>query len=1376
MFYRVVTFTSLLLLAAPNTPLTAAGAAEISIRGHVLGPDGEPRSKVEVVLEPTPSAYERARLRLAGRPGPEPVARTRTDGDGAFELGAPAAGMWTLVVSAPKLLTMERRLTPLVEETVLPPVELVPTTELEVRVVDARGKPRPGVVGAYALDVRSGSWIPRLRLTTAGEDGIARLPLGRDEKIQLEVRADGHPLVVSEVSDETSVTVEAPAGVAGVSRVAGSRKRPVVAAIAFQGSALLPFGLTDDEGHFAWVVQVENPRALHVLTADRWSRSFVPEIDGGSTKTRPTIREVRLEPPTTVRGRVLDLADRDPIADALVWAVRGEFAVTDKQGGYELDIALYKPRSVGAAAAGYLWDYAPLNDSTDDQSLAIALMPAAVLSGRVADVEGNALEGVAISLQLAPRASRPPSAARRAISNNRRARTSRQGTFQIVGLPANLTTQLTCQAEGFAPQQLTVEPIEPFEHRSRLEVVMSKGRRAFGWVVNDGDEPIADAEVRLVPPPSTNDPRVARWMDHSRDDGRFPTVVTDVEGRFEVLDLADGQYDLEVVASGYAPARFPGLKVPADQQDETEVVDLGIVTMAQGAAIEGRVVDSEDTALSGVEIKVELPQRWVQRGSQSSRYQLTTGPGGQFVVTDLHPGQPVVVAASKSGYVSAELREVRPPTDEPLTIVLQTAGRLQGRVVNASGEPLASAKVLTYPDTRSQESSSGWRGWSRPLNTTTEADGRFLIEDVAPGTLWVSVEAKSYQGQTREGIEVAAGATTDLEFVLETGAVIEGTVTAVDGEPLLQASITVSESRDSLSPGSWNSVSSRIDADGRYRVAGVPVGPAKLVVFHRSTRGLTKTVEVRPGTQVIDLQLEPSFTVAGQVVAPDGTPVGDATIVIEVDSEYSVSHSRFYRSSVVSAADGAFTVTDVAAGHYKIAASRDGFAPATSETFEVASNVSGLLLQLSHGSTLKGRVLGLELDELGALSLVAYSSKGGARSGRVDFSGDYRFDQLAAGEWYVEARVSGSDRSLVLQIEIPEGDSEVEKDLEFKPGFTLSGIVLDNERPVAGVSVSAGGSVNNSGYDSTDADGRFSIGNLAVGTYMVRASTGIATQYVEEVELSGDRDLRIEIATGALSGTVRSAVDGEPLSGVRLGLELLDRSDDAEIPRHGLSNKLTTDSRGRFRATRIRPGKWRLVASRSGYAPGEASLSVTHGGTSEVEIQLTPTEGVTFDIALQSGAEVPSVQVSILDASGRHLSGGSHPVVEGRARVSTVPLGRWELVLQAGDSAATRWVVNSPGDQGRVYLPTAGSLQIKIPELEGEPRTKALLTGPDGKPFVYVGGTTFNPGEWHLRSGRAMVPGLTPGVWSFTVEHADGRSWSGSATVASGAMTEVVLP
>ncbi|MEM7354354.1 MAG: hypothetical protein AAF657_26345, partial [Acidobacteriota bacterium] len=64
--------------------------------------------------------------------------------------------------------------------------------------------------------------------------------------------------------------------------------------------------------------------------------------------------------------------------------------------------------------------------------------------------------------------------------------------------------------------------------------------------------------------------------------------------------------------------------------------------------------------------------------------------------------------------------------------------------------------------------------------------------------------------------------------------------------------------------------------------------------------------------------------------------------------------------------------------------------------------------------------------------------------------------------------------------------------------------------------------------------------------------------------------------------------------------------------------------------------------------------------------------------------------------------------------------------------------------------------------------------GADGRPHrAYHWGEV--AAEHPLRNGRATLANLAAGPWTLQVTAADGRSWSGSATVSAGETAPVTL-
>ncbi len=1354
MLYRIV--TSMLLLSALPA---MSPAAEIPVVGQVLGPGGEPRAGADVRLERMPPVYQQARLRLAGRTGPEPAARTHTGADGTFELAAPEAGVFKVVASSAGTLAMEHFLWQLVDAASLPEVELPPATEVELRLVDAERRPCPGRVGASAGTRGSyaGQWRPQERLAAAGEDGIARLPVGRGEEIRLEARCDGHPLWTMNFAAgalESPFTIRAPrGGVARTVRITGQDQRPLAEAVAMQG--LLPIGLSDRQGVLPLVLRKTGLRTVRVKTADRWSGSFEldPDAAGGE------IEDLPLEPPVAVRGRVVDRSNRDPVAGALVLGPGRELAVSDREGRYRLELTGgWRSRSVSAAAAGYLTTYGGLPEDASFEVETIALPPAAAVGGSVVGQDGGPLGGVALEIRLRTPSWHLPAPIRNWAHGGWRGRTTSRGAFRAAGLPAGIDLRLVLELGGFAPQVLDLEALEPFEDRSGLEVVLRPGHRAGGRVIDRDQVPVAGAEIRLQAPPD-DDRRAAR----RRSGGAAAEPhITGETGRFELTGVAAGRYDLEVWAAGHVPATVAGVRVTEGES----VTDFGTVVLDPGASIAGRVTDPGGGAIAGAEVTAD-PYPPDYGGPRRPRQRAVTDAEGRFAVAGLPPGRPVTLLVTRKGYADGGARDLTPPSGEPLAVVLRPAGSLKGRVVDRRGAPIRRATVSADRDRRVPQPPRTAPVGRRASVSFTGSDGRFLIEDVEPGTLKVTVEAKGYPRQMRQGIELAPGAELELDFVLAAGAVVEGTVTSADGKPVTGATVVLA-ARDRSEPRI--TVRGETDGDGRYRLAGAPIGPAVIKVEAGGHPRRMMTGEVDPGSNRVDVVLERGFEVAGKVLAPDGSPVEGADVWIQ--------QLRSFRSQrTVSAASGAFALSGVGAGTYKVTASREGYVAAHSEDFEVSGDVAGLRLELGRGAVLGGRVLGLEAGELGSLELTAVNRDDGTSREGVHSSGAYTFEHLAPGRWLVVAWVAGSGRAARVEVEVPEGVAEVERDIEIGAGFTLTGVVIDGGEPVAGAEVAATTFPGGTMKATTGAGGRFRIEKLTAGPYQIMVVTAAGVRHPELLDLAADHDLRIDLSAGALSGIVRDAASGEPVARADVALELLPLGSDLRGSWRGsFPGRAKCDSRGYFQIPRVRPGSWRAVATRDGYGPAEATFAVTGGSKAEIEIRMTPTKGVSFEVALESGEELSSVFVALLDpASSRRLAGGSHPVIDGWVRVSTVPEGRWQLAVKSLHSAAIRFAVTSPGDQGRLVLPRGGELRIRVPALEQVPIARVTLTGADGEPFV----SPFTPASWGpggrlMREGQAMVSGLASGVWSFTVEH-DGRAWSGQATVKPGETTEVSL-
>jgi hypothetical protein len=164
------------------------------------------------------------------------------------------------------------------------------------------------------------------------------------------------------------------------------------------------------------------------------------------------------------------------------------------------------------------------------------------------------------------------------------------------------------------------------------------------------------------------------------------------------------------------------------------------------------------------------------------------------------------------GFVPAET-EIETPRvagEHPVELMLRKGGLpAYGRVVEADGTPAADVQVVACKE---RSLRPGWTPYPR-----TDADGRFPIETNMHGLL---ISAR----RDRVSCSAWLALTDDLrevELRLGPGATVEGKVTTDDGRPASGAEVWISFDRRGPDALSWML---QTDADGTYRVAGIPEG------------------------------------------------------------------------------------------------------------------------------------------------------------------------------------------------------------------------------------------------------------------------------------------------------------------------------------------------------------------------------------------------------------------------------------------------------------------------------------------------------------------------------------------------------------------------
>ncbi|HEX5717439.1 MAG TPA: carboxypeptidase-like regulatory domain-containing protein, partial [Thermoanaerobaculia bacterium] len=729
---------------------------------------------------------------------------------------------------------------------------------------------------------------------------------------------------------------------------------------------------------------------------------------------------------------------------------------------------------------------------------------------------------------------------------------------------------------------------------------------------------------------------------------------------------------------------------------------------------------------------------------------------------DLARGRRVNVLVTHEGYVPSWVEGVEAPTAKPLVVVLEPASRLRGRVEDVSGEPVPGASVRMRP-APPPPGTVGVKVRRSENTADVEAghDGAFAFAEVAPGAVTLEASAEGFLPPEPVELQVPPnGEVQDVRLVLGRGAVVSGWITAPGGEPVAGARARV------------GAVQSESDAEGRYRLAGVPRGLTGLAVSHPAYKGKTQQVDVQPGENRVDLTLEKGTTVAGRVVDEAGEPRPGAEVTLRNRSERG---PRGYRAS--SGADGRFELLAVADGSFDLEAETGGFAPAVHPSvIEVAGrDVDGIEMVLRRGAILSGRVLGLDPGQMAAVEVTAERAGRPARSATVDHTGRYEIAALEAGDWHLRARLAGGRREADAWVAIAPGDREVERDLKLGGGLALGGLVLIEDRPLPRSHVSLRGlDVTAERGVTTDHQGAFRFEDLEPGRYRVEVthSERMLSQS-EDLELTEDHEVVIEIATAVLTGTVVAAGSGE---GVAEALVYLQRFLGGDEP--GPLTTVGTNAAGSFVTASLAPGRYRLTVRGDGYAQEERIVDVEVGVPAEpLTIELDPTEGLALTVRRTAGEPPVWATVVVLDEGGRPVHVEEPRLSDrGLGFLQQVPPGRWNLLVKAAGSASTIARATVPGKRLEVTLPSGAALTVRVPALiESRAAAALTLTAVDGAPYLGVNPGGFIQRSWPLAGGAVTVADVPAGAWRLQVTAADGRVWSGSVSTNGEAATSAVI-
>ncbi len=1219
-------------------PLRAQPAAQwpSTVTGTLVDDRGASAADIEVVLRPHPSAFE-ADLYVLGHPDalPEAVDRARSDEDGVFSLSAPAAGPYRLEFGRSAAPDEPGNAMPLVQGVIVPlkGARIVETVDVPdrhlvaIRVLDTDDRPiADALVVANPADLmspRTAAAFGRMVLNRTSEnysppaeqhvfptyhpsasrtdaEGIARLAMPTADCTVVvsatgfvlgkgETRA-GRAALRLEPDPGVRLRVRGPTGApvpGAVIRTASARdrignaggsaaRRTFAATPVALGGFDTPLVITDENGE-AVIGRTSGVEAgLEVEAADgAFAHVSLPAAQPADSPERQRIIDVRLEDPLRIPGRIVDVASGLPIHGAAIWAqlFPDHNAFSDSTGAFDLNIRP-APRTtrLQATAAGFLPERIDVRaaDLLNREEVRIGLTPSAPLRGLVTDDAGQPVAGARIRAE--PRGADAPSPSPLASGP---ATSGPDGAFHVEEALYGYAYRLTAQATGYASSVLDVPPVEPGMAVDPVHLVLTRGRRVVGSVVDTDGSPVAQAEVSLLWPLDPSEFR-SLW------DRPATAATTNAQGAFVLPGTAPGEYEVDVGHSRYAQRPTTRVAVPAGESD----FDIGDLTLVAGATIHGIVTGPDGRPLAGATIR-----SMSQHGTgEAPTRTATSDVDGRFRIEGLSSGL-VDLGVRASGYPVLTRAGVRPNNDEPVLFELKPGASLSGRVLDSGGNGAAGIPVSLSIE-HDLFGGVDWQLWDyedTDPQRTTNAEGRFRFEGLMAGT-WSAGASKGTESAKLDRIELVPGAEREVELLLRTRDRLTVIVTTDAGEPVAQAYIRVQSPGEVLPGGSG-----RTDGSGQAEM-DIDPGPATVEVSHRKLRDASREVQLEPGDNELRFELQPGLEIGGTVRSYDGAPLALATV--EADTEYS-RDVEAHRANTVSDQNGDFRITGLESRRYILTARASGHADGgPDEPIEIGDTaIEGIEIVLEPETAITGVVTGLSPSDLAQVEISAWKGPR-YRDATADSEGNFSVPGIGPGTWEVTAIKGEWERTVERTVTIERGAAEVFVELPFERGLRLSGQVVEGGAPLGGARLIVGDHETRA-----DQEGRFAMEGLDPGPQevVVTRPDYSGTQY-QAIDLQTDLEgvlIEYTPAAATVTGVVVDAGTGQPLdfaylmAGDAATIAVLAADGDRDGPLVGVSSALSLDA-GRF-TLELRPNADHVWVTRDGYEDAQIPLSIAPG-------------------------------------------------------------------------------------------------------------------------------------------------------------------------------------
>jgi protocatechuate 3,4-dioxygenase beta subunit len=1076
---------------------------------------------------------------------------------------------------------------------------------------------------------------------------------------------------------------------------------------------------TDAQGHYNVADPAKWAARVTVLHHDF---AVAEETFAGFERAKPPLDRA-LVPGAAVTGRVVGEDGQTPVAGASILVGSLPVATSADDGTFTIAHAPVRWETI-TAHAGSL---AGVRARTASGPVTIRLVRAATISGTVRTAKTQTpVNGVEVRLF---RSSGPGGGmGRQDLAGSVLA--DAKGNY---ALPAVLpgTYGVLAVRPGYTAQPISVTVAAAQKVAKQLALVQNG--RVSGMVVDESKRPVAGAVMMA------NEVRRDRMaMLTQRFVGR-QEAISGPDGTFVLQTMPDSDFEVGAMKKGLPPAKTTTLRVaPGERRANV------LLTIPQGVALTGRVVDGQGKPLSGVAVQAEAAnggnggmflRRLGGEGRRDRDDQVRTGTDGAFSMRVREGTYDVVFAREGFAMKTVRAQQINAAT-KPLAVTMEPGVEITGRVTRA-GAGVEGVMINVF--------SEGTAG-----SATTGPDGSFQLSDLTPGAMMLNARKPDAFIQQMRNVTAPAH---DVVIDLPAGGRIVGRVVdkaTHNAVTSFQAGISTSRGgggRVFMMPPQLRSFTSD---DGSFVLENVPPGNTQVVVNAPGyAAGHVASLNVEDGKTIdgIEVGLDIGTRLAGRVTGSDGSPISGATVRADDGSPMGMRQGP----AATTDGNGEYAIEALEPGQKSFVVAAQGYLSET-RTVTLADRETRLDVQLSSGT----KVTGVVTTESGAPvadAQVTVSGSGGGpfggHSARSDASGTFQIDGLAPGHYTFSAEKSPYAQTFVRDVDISSG---APVRIVLKSGATIYGHIAGlsaDELQHAQVSAQ---NANGSADAGVDASGNFRIEGAPSGTVHVEADTmrgmsgGGRNAAPKSVEVAAGATVQVDLEFRN-DTTVRGRVtrNGQPLANANVDF----------FPRGGTAQtqvRAATDGAGMYSVTGADDGSYRVsVLDLERLTPYTTTYELKGSGTFDIDIRVSTVRGRVVDSA--TGEGIGDAKVDFRGSTGNDFLGLRSTMTDagGAFLLDGVSPGPYEVTAsKIGYGNVVKSVQINDGATDAIDFQLAGNDGITLRVVDGrDGRTLAAFV----RALDAQGHVAFDSTQNRFFGGDAAAQVLTvaPGQYQVTI-------------------------